>query len=447
MTRSVPDGEVRFLGDRAFLIGVADPAAGRDLARALEREWPRPAAVEVVCGYATVMVSLAEPDVELGAVRAVALQVYADSRERRHRPSRPFGPHRDSALRLRRTRPRRGGGLRRVLGRRGGRSHDGAAVDRVRGRVLAGLRLPRRAARAPARGATARPASPRGSGRLGGARQRTRRRLPDRIARRVAARRPHRLSALVAGAASLRRAGAGRPGPVQRGGRGRPARARAAACTRRGPRRRGPGRVLEVVAPGLRAVVQDGGRRGVAAVGVPSAGPADPVSFALANALVGNATGSGALELTGGGTRLRALAACHVAVVGAAPGLRLDGSTGAGRAGRAPGGRAGARGGPAAARMPHLPVGRRRDPRARGVREQRERRADRARPRPARTGARLDAGPLTPPLGDHLTAGAAVELDEGGAPVELRVVPGPHPEQFAPGALAAPGRRGLPRRA
>ena len=85
--------------------------------------------------------------------------------------------------------------------------------------------------------------------------------------------------------------------------------------------------MLEVVAPGLRAAVQDGGRRGVAAVGVPSAGPADPVSFALANGLVGNVAGSGTLELTGGGTRLRALAACHVAAVGAAPGLRVDGST------------------------------------------------------------------------------------------------------------------------
>ena len=47
--------------------------------------------------------------------------------------------------------------------------------------------------------------------------------------------------------------------------------------------------VFEVVAPGLRAVVQDGGRRAVAAVGVPAAGPADPVSFALANRLAGNA--------------------------------------------------------------------------------------------------------------------------------------------------------------
>ena len=64
MTRSIPDGEVRFLGDRAFLIGVANPAAGRDLARALEARVAETGRVEVVCGYATVMVSLTEPDVE-----------------------------------------------------------------------------------------------------------------------------------------------------------------------------------------------------------------------------------------------------------------------------------------------------------------------------------------------------------------------------------------------
>ncbi len=84
--------------------------------------------------------------------------------------------------------------------------------------------------------------------------------------------------------------------------------------------------MFEVVAPGLRAVLQDGGRRGVAAVGVPAAGPADPVSFELANRLAGNATGAGALELTGGGTRVRCLGECHVAVVGAAPEVGVEGT-------------------------------------------------------------------------------------------------------------------------
>ena len=198
----------------------------------------------------------------------------------------------------------------------------------------------------------------------------------------------------------------------------------------------GARRVLEVVAPGLRAVVQDGGRRGVAAVGVPSAGPADPVSFALANQLVGNAAGSGTLELTGGGTRLRGLAACHVAAVGAAPRLCVDGST-------VPAGQV-----VPLARGQELTVG----PLRRGCRtylsvaggilgpgvfgSSASDELTGLGPGPLAPRARLDAGPLTPPLGDHLTAGAATELDEGGAPVELRVVPGPHPEQFAPAALA-----------
>ncbi len=83
MTRSVPDGEVRFLGDRAFLIGVAGPAAGRALARALEwRDCAETGKVEVVCGYATVMVTATEPDVELDAVHAAALQVCADGADR-----------------------------------------------------------------------------------------------------------------------------------------------------------------------------------------------------------------------------------------------------------------------------------------------------------------------------------------------------------------------------
>ena len=65
---------MRFLGDRALLIGVADPSAGRDLARALETRGAETGRVEIVCGYATVMVSLIEHDVELDAVRAVALR-------------------------------------------------------------------------------------------------------------------------------------------------------------------------------------------------------------------------------------------------------------------------------------------------------------------------------------------------------------------------------------
>ena len=77
MKRSVPVGEVRRLGDRAFLIGSADPASGRALARALAAALAESGEVEVVCGFATVAVLVSDRDAELEAVRAVALQVVA----------------------------------------------------------------------------------------------------------------------------------------------------------------------------------------------------------------------------------------------------------------------------------------------------------------------------------------------------------------------------------
>ncbi|MBV8463890.1 MAG: carboxyltransferase domain-containing protein [Acidimicrobiales bacterium] len=194
--------------------------------------------------------------------------------------------------------------------------------------------------------------------------------------------------------------------------------------------------VFEVMAPGLRAVVQDGGRRGVAALGVPTAGPADGTSFALANRLVGNAPGAGGLELTGGGSRLRCLAACHVAVVGGAPVLRLDGTeVQAGRVLPLADGQELA--------VAHL---------RRGCRTYLAVAGGLLAPTvfsssasdeltglgggPLSSGVRLYAGPWAPPLADHLVAGAPTEVDGDGAPVELRVVPGPHAEQFASDALA-----------
>ncbi len=86
-----------------------------------------------------------------------------------------------------------------------------------------------------------------------------------------------------------------------------------------------------VVEAGLQTTVQDAGRRGVAHLGVPSAGPADERALALANLLVGNPTGAPALEVTVRGPRLRCLAPCHVALVGRGdlggepPTLLLDG--------------------------------------------------------------------------------------------------------------------------
>jgi KipI family sensor histidine kinase inhibitor len=434
MTHSIPDGEVRFLGDRAFLIGVANPAAGRAFGRALEARVAETGRVEVVCGYATVMVSLTEPDVELDAVRAVAVQIHANKANRavdRGKgsgrvvtvPCAFDGPDLDAVAAGARCSPDE------VVALMTQRPLTVSVVGFSPGfAYLDGLPLPLRAV---PRRDRPRPVVPAGSVALANGHAavyptaspggwqlvgRTGFQLFSPV------RPPY---AVLAPGDRVRFTGAGPGDPLE------PAPPPVPAWT--APEGARP--VLEVVAPGLRAVVQDGGRRGVAAVGVPSAGPADPVSFALANRLVGNVAGSGTLELTGGGTRLRALAACHVAAVGAAPRLRVDGSTvPAGQVVPLAGGQELAVGQLQRGCRTYLSVaGGILGPEVFGSGASDE--LTGLGPGPLGPGERLDAGPLTPPLGDHLTAGAAVELEGSGAPAELRVVPGPHPDQFAPGAL------------
>jgi biotin-dependent carboxylase-like uncharacterized protein len=74
---------------------------------------------------------------------------------------------------------------------------------------------------------------------------------------------------------------------------------------------------LEVLRPGFGATVQDLGRPGLAAMGVGRSGAADRGSLRLANRLVGNPEGHGALEVTLGGLVLRATGVTTVAVTGA----------------------------------------------------------------------------------------------------------------------------------
>jgi KipI family sensor histidine kinase inhibitor len=78
---------------------------------------------------------------------------------------------------------------------------------------------------------------------------------------------------------------------------------------------------LTVETPGLFTLAQDAGRAGLAHLGVPAAGPADPLAHALANRLVGNEPGTTALEVTARGPALRcdAPSPLHVAVVGGDP--------------------------------------------------------------------------------------------------------------------------------
>jgi biotin-dependent carboxylase-like uncharacterized protein len=83
---------------------------------------------------------------------------------------------------------------------------------------------------------------------------------------------------------------------------------------------------LEVLAPGLHTTVQDLGRTGFQAIGVPVAGALDSVALRLANLLVGNPPGMPALETLLLGPRLRVAAeAVRIALAGADASLVVEG--------------------------------------------------------------------------------------------------------------------------
>jgi antagonist of KipI len=83
--------------------------------------------------------------------------------------------------------------------------------------------------------------------------------------------------------------------------------------------------VVCVIKPGMLTTVQDAGRWGFQSQGVPVAGPMDPVSHRLANALVGNAGDAATLEVTLLGPELEFEDERLVAVAGAEFALALDG--------------------------------------------------------------------------------------------------------------------------
>ena len=83
---------------------------------------------------------------------------------------------------------------------------------------------------------------------------------------------------------------------------------------------------IEVLAPGTQTTVQDWpGRLGYWAVGVPPSGPMDPLSFRLANRLVGNDGGRGRLEITLSGPTLRFNSDTVICLGGAELAATLDG--------------------------------------------------------------------------------------------------------------------------
>jgi KipI family sensor histidine kinase inhibitor len=439
MTRTVPVGEWRALGDRALLIGVDDPSAGRLLAATLRRQLADAgttgAGVDVVAGAATVLVSVPDPAAELEPVRAALARAQTEGGvDDSGAPAAPGrlvtipcvfdGPDLDEVARVTGTSPGAVVALLTagplsvaVMGFSPGFAYlEGlpdplGAVprrDRPRPLVAAGS-----VALANGHAAVYPTASPGGWQLVG----RTGFPLfhPHEAPYAVLA--PgDRVHFTVAGPGDD-----ATPPPLARRAWDPPPDARP---------------VLEVVAPGLRAVLQDGGRPGVAAVGVPWAGPADPVSLALANRLVGNADDAAAIEVTAGGLKLCGLSSCHVAIVGGAPEVRVGGHpVSGGRVTPVPDGdllevgafRSGCRTYVAVA-------GGFLGPRFFGSVATDE--LSRLGPGALGPGQRLHAGPWAPPLGDHLAADDS--RNAGGPPgvVELRVVAGPHAEVFAPDALA-----------
>lgn len=96
---------------------------------------------------------------------------------------------------------------------------------------------------------------------------------------------------------------------------------------------------MEVLATGALVLVEDGGRPGLAAVGVPRSGAADPRALRAANRLVGNRAEAAALEMVLGGLVVRFATTTAFALVGAPAPATLDGtSVPPGRAVRAPAG-------------------------------------------------------------------------------------------------------------
>lgn len=75
--------------------------------------------------------------------------------------------------------------------------------------------------------------------------------------------------------------------------------------------------MIEILDPGPLATVQDLGRPGYAALGVPHSGAFDRAALRLANRLVGNPDDAAAIELTLGGLEIRLTAAATIALTGA----------------------------------------------------------------------------------------------------------------------------------
>ncbi|HWQ62709.1 MAG TPA: KipI antagonist, partial [Negativicutes bacterium] len=84
--------------------------------------------------------------------------------------------------------------------------------------------------------------------------------------------------------------------------------------------------MLSIIAAGLFTTVQDAGRWGCQAYGMPVAGAMDRYAYNMANILAGNAPGAAALEMTVTGDTIRFEKPAYVAVCGADMRPTLDGA-------------------------------------------------------------------------------------------------------------------------
>jgi len=193
---------------------------------------------------------------------------------------------------------------------------------------------------------------------------------------------------------------------------------------------------VRVLRPGLLTTVQDAGRWGLQSRGVPPAGPMDPWSHRMANALVGNGADAATLEVTLKGPELEFDDERIVAVAGAHFAIDVD-SQGqspntafivpAGARLRVGARRIGARGYLAVtggfavpellgSRSTHLVS------RLGGVE--------------GRALAAGDSLPLGPPGGPRPRRSAEAALPASDGPTRIRVLAGPHLDKFAPDALS-----------
>ena len=83
---------------------------------------------------------------------------------------------------------------------------------------------------------------------------------------------------------------------------------------------------LEVLQGGISTSVQDLGRPGYYAMGLPPSGAMDRTAFAIANVLVGNTPNAAALEGTFAGPTVRFTARTHFAITGADATVLIDGA-------------------------------------------------------------------------------------------------------------------------